>query len=74
MEKASAIKEENENNLVYTIDQTTQIEFLPTRKTIIVIDKDRFLVCKQLLIDNAPGLYLIKFLRKNIKKKFFFCR
>lgn len=48
------IKLEHENSLVYTIDNNTQLEFLD-RKTIIVIDKERFYVCKQLMLENAPG-------------------
>ena len=48
------IKQEHENSLIYTIDNNTELEFLD-RKTCIVIDKDRFLVCKQLMLENAPG-------------------
>lgn len=50
----SIVKHETENCLVYTIDNNTQLEFL-SHKTIVVIDKDRFLVCKQLMLENAPG-------------------
>lgn len=48
------IKQEHENTLVYTIDNNTELEFLE-RKTIIVIDKERFFVCKQFMLENAPG-------------------
>ena len=43
------IKEE----IVYNLDGNTQLEFL-NRKTVVVIDKDRFLMCKQLYLENAP--------------------
>lgn len=40
---------------VFNLDGNTQLEFL-NAKTIIVIDKERFSVCKQLLLENAPDL------------------
>jgi hypothetical protein len=39
---------------VFNLDNNTQLEFLHP-KTVIVIDKNRFLVCKQLLKQNARG-------------------
>jgi hypothetical protein len=47
------IKQEHDSNIVFNLDNQTQLEFL-NRKTIIVIDKDRFLICKQLILENAP--------------------
>lgn len=39
---------------VYNLDNNTQLEFLHS-KTVLVIDKSRFLVCKQLMMQNASG-------------------
>lgn len=38
---------------VYNLDGNTQLEFM-SRKTVIVIDKERFLICKQLMMEDAP--------------------
>jgi DNA-binding CsgD family transcriptional regulator len=47
------IKVEQESNVVFNLDNNTQLEFLNSRKTVVIIDKDRFLVCKQLMLENA---------------------
>ncbi|CRK94536.1 CLUMA_CG008039, isoform A [Clunio marinus] len=56
---------------VYNLDGNTQLEFL-NQKTIIVIDKDRFLVCKQFLIENAPDEDFAAFLNIPIEKVRYF--
>lgn len=43
---------EYKQEAVFNLDGNTQLEFLNT-KTIIVIDKERFAICKQLEIENA---------------------
>lgn len=39
---------------IFNLDNHTQLEFLHPR-TVIVIDKARFLACKQLMMQNAQG-------------------
>jgi predicted transcriptional regulator len=46
---------------VYNLDGNTQLEFL-NRKTIVVIDKDRFSICKQLLLEGARDEDFAEFL------------
>lgn len=53
VENKNAIKYE-----IYKLDDDTQLEFL-TPKTVIVIDKERFLTCKQLLLQKADGKTII---------------
>ncbi|CAG9806146.1 unnamed protein product [Chironomus riparius] len=65
------IKQEYENSLVYTIDNNTELEFLD-RKTILVIDKDRFLVCKQFMLENAPDEDYAEFLNIPTEKVRYF--
>ncbi|XP_070498653.1 chromosome partition protein Smc-like [Chironomus tepperi] len=66
-----SVKLEHENSLIYAIDNYTELEFLD-RKTIIVIDKDRFLVCKQLMLENAPDEDYAEFLNIPIEKVRYF--
>lgn len=44
---------------VYNLDNNTQLEFLERDKTIIVIDKDRFSVCKQLTIEDGKKFQIV---------------
>lgn len=46
---------------VFNLDGNTQLEFLNT-KTIMVIDKERFSICKQLMIEDAPDEDFASFL------------
>ncbi|KAG5681107.1 hypothetical protein PVAND_010570 [Polypedilum vanderplanki] len=48
-----SIKMEPENNVVFNLDNNTQLEFLNNRKTVVIIDKEKFLYCKQLMLENA---------------------
>jgi hypothetical protein len=57
---------------VHNIDGNTQLEFLERDKTIIVIDKDRFLVCKQLTLEAAPDEDFASFLNIPMDKVRFF--
>lgn len=41
---------------VYNLDNNTSLEFL-NPKTVYTVDKDRFLVCKQLMLKNADGKF-----------------
>ena len=52
---------------VFSIDGTTELEFL-NRKTVIVIDKERFSVCKQLMMENANDEDFASFLNIPIEK------
>lgn len=56
---------------VYNLDGNTQLEFL-NQKVIIVIDKDRFSVCKQLAIENAADEEYANFLNIPIEKVRYF--
>lgn len=56
---------------VFNLDGNTQLEFL-NRKTVIVIDKDRFSVCKSLIMENAPDEDFSSFLNIPIEKVRYF--
>lgn len=56
---------------VFNLDGNTQLEFL-NRKTVIVIDKDRFSVCKSLMMDNAPEEDFASFLNIPLEKVRYF--
>lgn len=56
---------------VFSIDKTTELEFL-NRKTVIVIDKERFSVCKQLMMENANDEEFASFLNIPIEKVRYF--
>lgn len=51
----------------YQIDGNTELEFL-SRKTVVVIDKDQFYVCKQLMIENAADEEYASFLNIPLEK------
>lgn len=51
----------------YQIDGNTELEFL-SRKTVVVIDKDQFYVCKQLMIENASDEEYASFLSIPLEK------
>lgn len=57
---------------VHQLDGNTQLEFLTQDKTVVVIDKDRFLVCKQLSLENAPDEDFANFLNIPVEKVRFF--
>lgn len=56
---------------VFSIDGNTELEFLNT-KTIVVIDKDRFAVCKQFMMENASDEDFASFLNIPIEKVRYF--
>lgn len=56
---------------IYNLDGNTQLEFL-NPKTIIVIDKDRFSICKALTIENAPDEDFASFLNIPLEKVRYF--
>jgi hypothetical protein len=56
---------------IFNLDGNTQLEFL-SNKTIVVIDKDRFSICKQLQIENAPDSDYASFLNIPLEKVRYF--
>lgn len=56
---------------VFNLDGNTQLEFI-NRKTIVIIDKDRFSICKQLLIENANDDEFAEFLNIPVEKVRYF--
>lgn len=66
------IKSEHENNVVFNLDNNTQLEFLNSQKTIVVIDKERFLILKQFQIDNSPDEDYAEFLKISLDKVRYF--
>lgn len=52
---------------IFSIDGNTELEFLK-RKTVIVIDKERFLICKQLMLENSSDEDFATFLDIPIEK------
>jgi hypothetical protein len=56
---------------VFNLDGNTQLEFI-SRKTIVIIDKERFLLCKQLSMENASDEEFADFLNIPIEKVKYF--
>lgn len=56
---------------VFSIDGNTQLEFL-NQKTVIVIDKERFSICKQLMMENANDEDYSSFLNIPVEKVRYF--
>lgn len=56
---------------VFNLDGNTQLEFV-SRKTVIVVDKDRFSVCKQFMMENAPDEEFANFLNIPLDKVRYF--
>lgn len=55
----------------FVIDGNTQLEFL-TAKTVVVIDKERLLVCKQLTLENAEDEEFANYLSIPVEKVRYF--
>lgn len=56
---------------VFNLDGNTQLEFL-SRKTLIIIDKERFTFCKQLMLENARDEEFANFLNIPLEKVRYF--
>lgn len=56
---------------VFNLDGQTQLEFV-NRKTVVVIGKDQFAVCKQLTLEDAPDEEFAKFLNIPLDKVRYF--
>ncbi|CAO1378253.1 unnamed protein product [Diamesa serratosioi] len=65
------VKEER----IFNMDAETELEFLTTAenpKTVIIIDKDRFSVCKRLLLDSADDFQFAEVLNIPVEKVRYF--
>lgn len=65
------VKEER----IFNMDAETELEFLTTvdnPKTVIIIDKDRFSVCKRLLLDSADDFQFAEVLNIPVEKVRYF--
>lgn len=60
---------------IFNMDAETELEFLTTAdnpKTVIIIDKDRFSVCKRLLLDSADDFQFAEVLNIPVEKVRYF--
>ena len=65
------VKEER----IFNMDADTELEFLTNvdnPKTVIIIDKDRFSVCKRLLLDSADDFQFAEVLNIPVEKVRYF--